>query len=659
MLSSIRYKFLAYVLLPTLVIIGVGAFFLKYRMEENMVSFVENVASEITAKSAEKVSEWFEGLLKEVKALSESEEVVSALKERSLRSFMFKRDFYEAFFIAYPDGMAFTSMGISRDLSNHDYFKRIVLNGEQAVISDVVVSALTGNPVCVIAVPVKDESGKLIGVFGANVLIERLNDYVRGISMGGKGFAWIVDSTGLVIAHTQEDMSLRLNILNPEGFNFRGLESLGVKMIKGEKGFGKYWSSKEEVYLFFHPIKVAKGWSFGLSIYKDQLFVPITKLMITLNGIFLLILFFVGISLFVVTSSVTSPISALAKSIEKFGMGDLTTEFKADGSGEIFQISNSLRNMANSLKGSIASIAKVSSFLDARSSELLSMSEVLEDKSRIVFGKMESMDDFGQKVRDFLLKVNSMLEELVLDAENVYNLSVKLTSKTGDIKMAAKEGKEALYIVDDVVGEIWDETGATKGAGKELLDRVKDVGKVIEMINSIAEQTSLLALNAAIEAARAEERGKGFAVVAEEIKKLAERSKSLTSSVAPVLLSIERETQRVGVAIDVLEGVVKRAFDQSAFATQKLSKILSNVEEVVSLGEELAEIAKGQSSSLKSLSEPMSMVSQAVADITKDVGKVKELLDRQAGLVKSVGEIGLSLKEASVKLMDLINKFVF
>ncbi|MDK2870925.1 MAG: methyl-accepting chemotaxis protein [bacterium] len=287
------------------------------------------------------------------------------------------------------------------------------------------------------------------------------------------------------------------------------------------------------------------------------------------------------------------------------------------------------------------------------------MSEVLEDKSRIVFGKMESMDDFGQKVRDFLLKVNSMLEELVLDAENVYNLSVKLTSKTGDIKMAAKEGKEALCIVDDVVCEIWDETGATKGAGRELLDRVKDVGKVIEMINSIAEQTSLLALNAAIEAARAEDKGKGFAVVAEEIKKLAERSKSLTSSVAPVLLSIERETQRVGVAIDVLEGVVKRAFDQSAFATQKLSKILSNVEEVVSLGEELAEIAKGQSSSLKSLSEPMSTVSQAVADITKDVGKVKELLDRQAGLVKSVGEIGLSLKEASVKLMDLINKFVF
>ena len=132
-------------------------------------------------------------------------------------------------------------------------------------------------------------------------------------------------------------------------------------------------------------------------------------------------------------------------------------------------------------------------------------------------------------------------------------------------KHQAETAREGGAIVEESLAKmraIAESVSATAQKVEDLGKSSDHIGRIIGVIDDIADQTNLLALNAAIEAARAGEQGRGFAVVADEVRKLAERTTSATKEVANMVQSIQGETKNAVAAMhdgthQVQEGLQK------------------------------------------------------------------------------------------------------
>ena len=152
---------------------------------------------------------------------------------------------------------------------------------------------------------------------------------------------------------------------------------------------------------------------------------------------------------------------------------------------------------------------------------------------------------------------------------------------------------------------------------KKLGDKSKEIDKILNVINEIAEQTTLLALNAAIIAAQAGEHGRGFAVVADEIKNLAERTAVSIKEIDPIIKSIQTETQDAAKAMDSGLKSMRDGVTLSTLAGDALNKIAASAEDTRNMVFQIAKATLEQSKGSEQIKISMSNVTRSVNTILK------------------------------------------
>ena len=285
------------------------------------------------------------------------------------------------------------------------------------------------------------------------------------------------------------------------------------------------------------------------------------------------------------TRSIVNPINDALQAAERIAEGDLTKPVRAEGTDEAARLLRAMAKMQDKLRDTLQLIAGSATQLASAAEEL---NCVTDESAR---GLQQQNNEIVQAATA-VTEMTSAVEEVARNAVSTSEASSEATRSAGD-------GRDLVLETVGAIERMSGDVQATAQLIGNLAAESRDIGKVLDVIRGLADQTNLLALNAAIEAARAGEAGRGFAVVADEVRALAHRTQQSTSEIERMIGSIQGGTEQ---AVDSMRNSTERAESTlniargAGLALDSIASAVAQINErnlvIASAAEEQAQVAR-------------------------------------------------------------------
>jgi methyl-accepting chemotaxis protein len=326
----------------------------------------------------------------------------------------------------------------------------------------------------------------------------------------------------------------------------------------------------------------------------------------------------------------SSSITEMGASIEEVAKSSSTlASTVADASATIEQVSVSIERMARDL--------------DSLAGTVTDTSATVEEMTTFIASVARNAETLSQAAQRTSATVSAMTDA-VGDVAKIAEEADRISQKASD---DARTGDEAVGRTIDGMKSISETMENTARVITGLGRRSQEIGKILEVIEEIADQTNLLALNAAIEAARAGEAGRGFAVVADEVRKLAERSVQATKEIGEVIRHVQAET---GAAVDTAKTGAVEAKEGIALADKAglaLRRIIDSVGRSSQLMAQIASATAKQSRFSADVLQTVSNMSVATNQVTTAVREQAEGSKQIRQAMENINRIMLQAAEST------------
>lgn len=462
-------------------------------------------------------------------------------------------------------------------------------------------------------------------------------EVVRGLRYDGQEYFWINDQTPVMLMHP---INAKLEGQNLSGFKDPDGKALFNEMvaITRSQGAGRVdyrWpkpgATEPVPKISYVELFEPWGWIIGSGVYVDDVQIEFRAQAVKAMSIGLLIVLLLTALVVLITRSIVQPLQVAVDAMANIssGEGDLTRNLDTHGGDEL----TALATYFNAFTAKLRHVIR----------QMLDSAESLDQAARSLGDISSEAQRHSQQQAQQMELVATAVNEVTYGVQDVAKNAEHASSEMHTAEVQASQGQQnieaSLRQIDQLSGTIDKAVEVIQSLASESTQ----IGSVLEVIRSIAEQTNLLALNAAIEAARAGEQGRGFAVVADEVRLLAQRTQTSTAEIQGM---IERLQGNSEAAVKVI--------NESSRASQL------TVEQASQAGESLAQIAQ----SLRNLSGLNASIASAtlqqshvVEDINQNVTQTAALAHNTAEAAEQSSAASQHLKQLADQLNRLLGQF--
>jgi methyl-accepting chemotaxis protein len=201
--------------------------------------------------------------------------------------------------------------------------------------------------------------------------------------------------------------------------------------------------------------------------------------------------------------------------------------------------------MAQNLREVLSQIHMSAEQVAAASEELFATTEQATQATNEISSSIQEVASGAELQVSNSVESTNAMEEVAIGTQRIAESASNVKDLVQEASVLSEKGNGSIQMTIQQMNTIEKETDHIMNEIEQLKARSLEIGEIIEVITGITVQTNLLALNVAIEAARAGEHGKGFAVVAEEVRKLADQSRSSAGEIVELIKHIQKETEKV------------------------------------------------------------------------------------------------------------------
>ncbi|MFW2490420.1 methyl-accepting chemotaxis protein [Clostridium chromiireducens] len=629
-----------------------------------LVSNVNSTLPQIAIQTASSVEQKFMGDLMTLESLASREDIADPNnpyenKIKILKSEA-KRLGYIKMGIADLKGDVIYSDEKTSNVNDREYFQKAKAGSKN--ISDPIISKTDGSVVIAYAIPVKFNDS-IVGVLVSTVSSDTLSKFTNNVKFGETGNAFMINKSGVVVAHTNVDLVKKM--YNPieeakKDSKLNGLAGVITTMTQGNAGTGYYYYNGVNKYVGYAPVNNT-NWSIAVVINENEILSQLTAMRVSIAATSIIFLVIGIIFIYLISNKIADAIKRTSKHLDRLAKGDLSFEVSSkyiNSKDEIGQMAKSIIEMKTSLSGMILSIRESSDKIHEQAQNLSSVSQEMSSSS----------ENIALAINNVALGNSSQAEELISSTQLLDSFSEGLTNMVGeinvidrnsqDINLKAKENSDNMENMKSSIINIDISFNSFSDKILQLTQSIKQINDITNIINSIADQTNLLALNAAIEAARAGESGRGFSVVADEIRKLAEESKNSSENINKLIQEIEKEailiSNDTNNMIDELDDQVKII----NYSAESFENIIDSINNIIPKIEYINSTAIDLNSSKNNIVDKLtciSAISEENSASSEEISASSEELNASSEEVASSSEV---LSKMTEEMSEQVNRFI-
>ncbi len=505
----------------------------------------------------------------------------------------------------------------------HFSYIQAVFGGQPYFICEVYPSILRGNPIFVVAAPVRQDGA----VIGVAVVAPRMDfftqAFVEDCRVGRTGFMVMVDERGMIISHPEKDLILNTNAqakvadvmqqIQAGRVRFQAVFDGRIKDYSVARFTSDDFNILHDWYLVFgreHAEIVAEAGEFLKRVFLCLAFLAVL----------------LGLLTYALTRIIVSrPLGRLTAVAHRVAGGDLAQEAACGGRcDEIGVLCQALNGMTASLRRQTRHIREAVDVLESSTTQITETSQRQESVIRANNASTH--------------QVAAAVNEISATAKDLVQTMKTVQAGSSTTAALADTGRGSLALMDESMRVLDAATRDISGRLAQIADKAGSIGSVVNTIAKVSDQTNLLSLNASIEAEKAGAYGKGFSVVAREIRRLADQTASSTQHIAQTTQAMQQAVSAGVMEMDKFAGEVRRNVATVEQIHGQLLKIIGQVQE---LAPQFSMVNDG----MQAQSDGAGHISTAMAQLSAGAQQSAESLDQLNQATRQVRAAALNLKQ--------------